>query len=126
MPLATVCQRIPAPRKNRKGTRGAASARAGGTRDRSEGERVVPSDGPALLGDPWIRRATTTGTYTGQLWLPPQLHTNSQEFGPRKNQTLEGVTFTPDGRRIVTAMEDPLSQDGDAPPPSTARGGCQM
>ena len=83
----------------------------------SEGERIVPSDGPALLGDPWIRRATPTGTYTGQVPLPPQLHMNSQEFGPRKNQTLEGVTFTPDGRRIVTAMEDPLYQDGDDPTP---------
>lgn len=83
----------------------------------SEGERIAASDGPALLGDPWIRRATTTGAYTGQLPLPPQLHMNSQEFGPRKNQTLEGVTFTPDGRRIVTAMEDPLYQDGDDPTP---------
>ncbi|MFF7985990.1 esterase-like activity of phytase family protein [Streptomyces sp. NPDC007901] len=83
----------------------------------SEGERIVPSDGPALLGDPWIRRATTTGAYRGQLPIPPQLHMNSQEFGPRKNQTLEGVTFTPDGRRIVTAMEDPLYQDGDDPTP---------
>lgn len=83
----------------------------------SEGERIVASDGPALLGDPWIRRATTTGAYTGQLPLPPQLHMNFQEFGPRRNQTLEGVTFTPDGRRIVTAMEDPLYQDGDDPTP---------
>ena len=83
----------------------------------SEGERIVPSDGPALLGDPWIRRATTTGAYRGQLPLPPQLHMNSQEFGPRKNQTLEGVTFPPDGGRIVTAMEDPLYQDGDDPTP---------
>ncbi|MEU6351928.1 esterase-like activity of phytase family protein [Streptomyces sp. NPDC047072] len=83
----------------------------------SEGERIVTSDGPALLGDPWIRRATATGAYRGQLPLPPQLHMNSQEFGPRKNQTLEGVTFTPDGRRIVTAMEDPLYQDGDDPTP---------
>ncbi|MER7563146.1 esterase-like activity of phytase family protein [Streptomyces sp. NPDC097941] len=83
----------------------------------SEGERIVPSDGPALLGDPWVRRATTTGGYLGQLPLPPQLHTNAQEFGPRRNQTIEGVTFTPDGRRIVTAMEDPLYQDGDDPTP---------
>lgn len=36
----------------------------------SEGERIVPADGPAVLGDPWIRRATTTGEYTGQLPLP--------------------------------------------------------
>ncbi|MET8981127.1 esterase-like activity of phytase family protein [Streptomyces sp. NPDC004539] len=83
----------------------------------SEGERIVPSGAPALLGDPWIRRATTTGAYTGQLPLPPQLHMNAQQFGPRQNQTLEGVTFTPDGRRIVTAMEDPLYQDGEDPTP---------
>ncbi|KKD05939.1 esterase-like activity of phytase family protein [Streptomyces sp. WM6386] len=95
----------------------AVDPRDGGLVWTSEGERIVPSDGPALLGDPWIRRATTTGAYTGQLPLPPQLHMNSQEFGPRKNQTLEGVTFTPDGRRIVTAMEDPLYQDGDDPTP---------
>ncbi|WP_405723242.1 esterase-like activity of phytase family protein [Streptomyces sp. NBC_01537] len=84
----------------------------------SEGERIVPADGPAVLGDPWIRRATTTGEYTGQLPLPPQLHMNSQSTGPRRNQTLEGVTFTPDGRQIVTAMEDPLYQDGDDPTPA--------
>jgi hypothetical protein len=84
----------------------------------SEGERIVPSDGPAVLGDPWIRRATPTGAYTGQLPLPPQLHMNSQEFGPRKNQTLEGLTFTPDGRQLVSAMEDPLYQDGDDPTPT--------
>ncbi|MEU1480972.1 esterase-like activity of phytase family protein [Streptomyces sp. NPDC005760] len=95
----------------------AVDPRDGGLVWTSEGERIVPSDGPALLGDPWIRRATTTGAYLGQLPLPPQLRMNSQEFGPRKNQTLEGVTFTPDGRRIVTAMEDPLYQDGDAPTP---------
>jgi 3-phytase len=84
----------------------------------SEGERIVPADGPAVLGDPWIRRATTTGEYTGQLPLPPQLHMNSQSTGPRRNQTLEGVTFTPDGRQLVTAMEDPLYQDGDDPTPA--------
>jgi hypothetical protein len=83
----------------------------------SEGERIVPSDGPAVLGDPWIRRATTTGAYTGQLPLPPQLHMNAQTIGPRRNQTLEGVTFTPNGRQLVTAMEDPLYQDGDDPTP---------
>ncbi|MCX4909206.1 esterase-like activity of phytase family protein [Streptomyces sp. NBC_00878] len=95
----------------------AVDPRGGGLVWTSEGERIVPADGPALLGDPWIRRATTTGAYTGQLPLPPQLRMNSQEFGPRKNQTLEGLTFTLDGRRIVTAMEDPLYQDGDVPTP---------
>lgn len=96
----------------------AVDPRDGGLVWTSEGERIVPADGPAVLGDPWIRRATTTGEYAGQLPLPPQLHMNSQSTGPRRNQTLEGVTFTPDGRRIVTAMEDPLYQDGDDPTPA--------
>ncbi|WP_329312270.1 esterase-like activity of phytase family protein [Streptomyces sp. NBC_01262] len=96
----------------------AVDPRDGGLVWTSEGERIVPADGPAVLGDPWIRRATTTGEYTGQLPLPPQLHMNSQSTGPRRNQTLEGVTFTPDGRQIVTAMEDPLYQDGDDPTPA--------
>ncbi|SEC67440.1 3-phytase [Streptomyces sp. 3213] len=95
----------------------AVDPRKGGLVWTSEGERIVPAGGQPLLGDPWIRRATTAGAYTGQLPLPPQLHMNSQEFGPRQNQTLEGVTFTPDGRRIVTAMEDPLYQDGADPTP---------
>ncbi|MGW3286512.1 esterase-like activity of phytase family protein [Streptomyces sp. NPDC001002] len=95
----------------------AVDPRRGGLVWTSEGERIVPSGGQALLGDPWIRRATTTGTYTAQLPLPPQLHMNSQEFGPRQNQTLEGLAVTPDGRRIVTAMEDPLYQDGTDPTP---------
>lgn len=77
----------------------------------------MPSDAPAVLGDPWIQRATTTGEYTGQVPLPPQFHMNSQATGPRRNQTLEGVTFTPNGRQLVTAMEDPLYQDGDDPTP---------
>jgi 3-phytase len=96
----------------------AVDPRDGGLVWTSEGERIVPADGPAVLGDPWIRRATTTGEYTGQLPLPPQLHMNSQSTGPRRNQTLEGVTFTPDGRQLVTAMEDPLYQDGDDPTPA--------
>ncbi|MEU1514829.1 esterase-like activity of phytase family protein [Streptomyces sp. NPDC005811] len=96
----------------------AVDPRGGGLVWTSEGERVVPANGPAVLGDPSVRRATVTGQDTGALPLPPQLHMNAQPVGPRRNQTLEGVTFTPDGRRIVTAMEDPLYQDGDDPTPS--------
>ncbi|MEU0407707.1 esterase-like activity of phytase family protein [Streptomyces griseorubiginosus] len=95
----------------------AVDPRGGGLVWTSEGERIVPADAPAVLGDPSIRRATVTGQDTGALPLPPQLHMNAQPVGPRRNQTLEGVTFTPDGRRIVTAMEDPLYQDGDDPNP---------
>lgn len=95
----------------------AVDPRGGGLVWTSEGERIVPTNAPAVLGDPSIRRATGTGQDLGALPLPPQLHMNAQPVGPRRNQTLEGVTFTPDGRRIVTAMEDPLYQDGDDPTP---------
>ena len=95
----------------------AVDPRGGGLVWTSEGERVVPADGPAVLGDPWARRATATGRDLGALPLPPQLHVNAQPVGPRRNQTLEGVTLTPDGSRIITAMEDPRYQDGDDPTP---------
>jgi 3-phytase len=87
----------------------------------SEGERIVPTDAPAALGDPWVREAGTDGTFRRELALPPQLHMNSQAVGPRQNQTLEGLSFTPDGRQLFSAMEDPLYQDG-ADPTASAGG----
>ena len=86
----------------------------------SEGERIVPTTGPAALEDPWVRTASLTGRFEAQLPLAPQLHMNAQQVGPRQNQTLEGLSFTPDGRQLFAAMEDPLHQDGTDP--TTAHG----
>ena len=83
----------------------------------SEGERIVSSTAAPLLEDPWMRESSTAGAYLGRLPLPPQAHVNAQSVGPRQNQTLEGVSFTPDGRRVYSSMEDPLQQDGADPTP---------
>ncbi|MFI5954482.1 esterase-like activity of phytase family protein [Cryptosporangium sp. NPDC051539] len=78
-----------------------------------EGER---SD---VLENPSVRVATPSGRYVRELPIPAALKISSGK-GPRRNQALEGVTFTPDGRQLFTGMEDPLRQDG--PNPTTAHG----
>jgi hypothetical protein len=78
----------------------------------SEGERVLS---PLTLGDPTVRLATQDGTTVRTLPSAPQLHMNAQEVGPRRNQTLEGLSFTPTGGQLWSAMEDPLYQDGTDP-----------
>ena len=83
----------------------------------SEGERDLPATGPPVLLDPWVREATTGGAFVRQLPTAPQFHMNLQEVGPRRNETLEGLTLSGDGRQVVTAMEGPLFQDGPAPTP---------
>jgi hypothetical protein len=84
----------------------------------SEGERIVSTTAAPVLEDPWVHAATTTGTYLGQYALPPQEHMNAQAVGPRQNQTLEGLSFTPDGTQLYASMEDPLLQDGADPTPA--------
>jgi len=84
----------------------------------SEGERIVSATAAPVLEDPWVQGAATSGAYTGRYALPPQEHMNAQAVGPRQNQTLEGLSLTPDGRELYTAMEDPLFQDGADPTPA--------
>lgn len=81
----------------------------------SEGERVVS---PLTLADPAVRLATASGRATRVLPLAPQLHMNVAEVGPRRNQTLEGLSYAPDGTHLWAAMEDPLYQDGVDPDPA--------
>ncbi len=83
----------------------------------SEGERVLS---PLTLADPAVRLARPDGRTVRTLPIAPQLHVNAAEVGPRRNQTLEGLSYSPDGRRLFAAMEDPLFQDG--PVPSAQRG----
>lgn len=78
----------------------------------SEGERVLS---PLTLGDPAVRLADPAGRTTATLPIAPQLHMNAQEVGPRRNQTLEGLSYTPNGAQLWAAMEDPLYQDGEDP-----------
>ncbi|RIX30717.1 esterase-like activity of phytase family protein [Amnibacterium setariae] len=78
----------------------------------SEGER---KPAPLTLGDPAVRLADPDGRTRRVLPLAPQLHMNAQEVGPRQNQTLEGLSYTPKGDALWAAMEDPLVQDGEDP-----------
>ena len=90
----------------------AADPRSAGFAWSSEGERVLS---PLTLGDPAVRLADATGRTRRTLPIAPQLHMNPQPVGPRQNQTLEGLSYTPRGDQLWSAMEDPLLQDGDDP-----------
>jgi len=90
--------------------------------------RVDPYDGSIWYGsegdvplslDPFIRRAAPDGRYQYELPLPP-LFTVSKErkFGPRNNQSFEGLSFTPDGRTLWVSLEGPMYQDGPEPTPT--------
>lgn len=80
----------------------------------SEGKRYVPDDGSApQLVDPWVRQMTPDGAYVRQLRQPSVLEMTAEEVGPRGNLGFEGLAFSADGRRLVTAMEGPLHQDSE-------------
>ncbi|SHM62311.1 Uncharacterized conserved protein [Duganella sacchari] len=87
--------------------------------DPRDGSIWYGSEGDVTLGlDPFIRQATADGHYLFTLPLPP-LFTVSKEhkFGPRNNQSFEGLSFTPDGRTIWVSLEGPMYQDGPEPTP---------
>ncbi|MED5813040.1 esterase-like activity of phytase family protein [Mycolicibacterium sp. 050232] len=76
----------------------------------SEGER----QGQLLL-DPWVRTAGLDGGFLGEFVLPEGFRMSTDEHGPRRNNTLEGLTLTPDGRFLWAAMEGPGYDDGPSP-----------
>lgn len=86
----------------------------------SEGKREVPADGsaPALV-DPWVREMTPGGRFVRQVHQPRVFRMSAQENGPRRNAVFEGLTFTTDGRQLVTSLEGPLYQDGSLPTPAS-------
>lgn len=80
----------------------------------SEGRRDVPDDGaqPQLV-DPWVRQMTRSGAYVREIHQPSVLAMSAAEVGPRANLAFEGLAFSADGLRLVTAMEGPLYQDSE-------------
>ncbi|RTZ41563.1 esterase-like activity of phytase family protein [Candidimonas sp. SYP-B2681] len=90
--------------------------------DPVDGSVWYTSEGDRGRGlDPFIRRASNAGLFIEE--LPTHtLFTMRQhsQTGPRNNLAFEGLTFTPDGQSLWTAMEAPLWQDG--PLPSTSVG----
>lgn len=87
----------------------------------SEGKREVPTDGSAAsLVDPWVREMTPDGRFVCQVHQPRLFQMSAEEKGPRRNAVFEGLTFTTDGRQLVTSLEGPLYQDGPLPTPTSA------
>lgn len=80
------------------------------------GDLVWTTEGDPQRGfDPAIRRMGRDGTPKGEIPLPQGLGFDPSGLnGSRRNQTLEGLTFAPDGRSLWLAMEAPLVQDGPA------------
>ncbi|WP_243790599.1 esterase-like activity of phytase family protein [Saccharopolyspora gloriosae] len=79
----------------------------------SEGER------DQQLIDPSIRSAAPGGAFRAELPLPPNLAVEP-DAGPRRNESLESLTFAAGGSLVVNAVESALLQDGD--PPTTEHG----
>ncbi|CRK61782.1 hypothetical protein [Alloactinosynnema sp. L-07] len=85
-----------------------------------EGNRPKSATAPDPVIQPSIQTASRTGVYRGQLPLPANYAITMAEQGPRRNQSLEAITFGAFGGVITSAVEGPLIQDG--PVPTTERG----
>ncbi|HEY9104521.1 esterase-like activity of phytase family protein [Chitinimonas sp.] len=85
--------------------------------DPCQGGLIWSSEGDRKLGlDPFIRRSTLDGRYTGSIALPQNLRMHPKEMrGPRDNLTLEGLAFTQGGRELWASVEAPLYEDGPLP-----------
>ncbi|THA24566.1 esterase-like activity of phytase family protein [Streptomyces sp. RKND-216] len=77
-----------------------------GNRPKSAGEPVV---------QPSIQFATRTGEYLGQHPLAPHYRVTTGDWGIRRNQAVEAITFGGGGGLLTSAVEGPLLQDGLEP-----------
>jgi hypothetical protein len=119
----TVTRQVPLRRDDGstfQSTASAAGERADGEAlriDPLNGDLVWSTEGDASRGfDPAVRRMDREGKAKGRIPTPFGF---SQ--GARPNLTLEGLSFSPDGRLLWVSMEAPLVQDG--PVSSVAAGG---
>ncbi|MFF5006350.1 esterase-like activity of phytase family protein [Streptomyces phaeochromogenes] len=78
------------------------------------------SEGASSAGQPaFVREAATSGGYVRELPLPKayapvRSASGTLTAGVRNNQALEGLTLSPDGRKVATITENALVQDGPA------------
>lgn len=83
-----------------------------------EGFLFMSSEGNPLadpLIDPFIKRYNRNGRVTANLPIPDKYIPNGVDKGVRFNLGFESLNPTLDGRRLVTAGEAALLQDGPAP-----------
>jgi len=64
--------------------------------------------------DPFIRRYNLDGIVTANLPIPDKYIPNGVDWGVRFNLAFESLNPTPNGRKLVTAGEGALFQDGPA------------
>jgi 3-phytase/alkaline phosphatase D len=82
-----------------------------------EGSLYMSSEGNTLsdpIIDPFIRRYNRVGRATADLPIPEHFLPNGVDRGFRFNLGFESLNVTPDSRRLVTAGEGALLQDGPA------------
>lgn len=102
-------------------------AQVGGVVPDFESTRYDPKDGTIWYsseGDfktkspPLVRQAARDGKFLRELPLPAQFHWGTKPGrGPRSNATLEGLSFSVDGKTLWLAMEGPFEEDGSLPTP---------
>lgn len=77
----------------------------------SEGERIV-HNGEIVLEDPSLIAITSEGRYIDSFALPPNMHMQSAEQGPRQNGVFEGLSFSNNYKDLFVSVEEPLYEDG--------------
>lgn len=83
-------------------------------RDPLSGQIVWATEGDFARGyDPALRRMGADGAPWARIAVPAGLVFDpAGKSGPRSNQTIEGLSFSPDGRSMWISTEGPLIQDG--------------
>jgi hypothetical protein len=77
----------------------------------SEGERAS-RNGKFILADPSINITDSSGKYQSSFPIPAHCHMNAEERGPRQNGVFEGLSFSPDYKKLFVSIEEPLYEDG--------------
>jgi len=77
----------------------------------SEGQRVI-KDGKNELEDPAIVIMNRDGHLIDSFTLPPNMHIQAVEKGPRHNGVFEGVSFDENHDHLFVSVEEPIYEDG--------------
>src|SRR4029078_6607133 len=77
----------------------------------SEGERIIKKDA-VVLEDPSVTIISVDGKSIDSFILPPNLHMQAIEKGPRQNGVFEGLSFTDNYKKLFVSVEEPLYEDG--------------
>jgi hypothetical protein len=77
----------------------------------SEGERIVRAN-DTVLTDPAVFIMNRKGKYIDEFVLPGNLKMQASENGPRRNGTLEGLSFADEHKTLFVSAEEPLYDDG--------------